>query len=259
LGLEQVEVKRNGVGSGFVLDLERLSDEIRHQLSLEFGACMNCSKDEEVVRLQEREGDVVCPQCGLVYAENMVEDDRIPFSEDNVQSGHSESHYSPGGQLVFGAGNGARPRDDVRVLFSVLARAPAGQKDLPLRVQHIRILISKRDHPVVESLLSFGSGFCKKHGLHSNLDEHTKFADELGRMLRRVGAYIAFRGESWGELERTGAAVFCLLFRRCYPTLYDKLRVDPNFWELGLSEELLGYYDNLIWFLTAPKWKKSSK
>jgi hypothetical protein len=99
----------------------------------------------------------------------------IPFETSSTEAGHSESHYSPSSQLAFGKAMGTVL--DGKAFFKILAKAPEGHHDLPLRACFIRILSSKTDHPVISTLLSYGSALCYQYGFKSNIDSDQVFSN----------------------------------------------------------------------------------
>jgi hypothetical protein len=226
---------------------KRLNVEAQRLLVTESGFCLNCGG---VVR--EHQGEVVCESCGQVWDENLEFEEGIPFETSSTEAGHSESHYSPSSQLAFGKAMGGVL--DGKTMFRILAKAPSGNTDLPLRACFIKILTSKTDHPVVSTLLSYGSALCYQYGFKSNNDSDQLFSNQLGRLLRKIGSYYVLRNDNQGELRRVCDAIFYIQFAGVHPNEAPRV-----FTELGLTPELLRYVQNLLSFLQCPKKPKQKK
>jgi hypothetical protein len=52
------------------------------------------------------------------------------------------------------------------------------------------------DHPLITTLLSYGSALCKEYGLHDETELGIEFADAFGHNLRKVGSFYMVHGET---------------------------------------------------------------
>jgi transcription initiation factor TFIIIB Brf1 subunit/transcription initiation factor TFIIB len=224
---------------------ERASPEIQRELAYEISLCLNCGVD-----LLEKDGEIVCPGCGEIWGKSMAEEG-IPFEASAVESGHAESNYSPGCALAFGSGLGSFI--PVKSLYRILAAGSSGNKDLPLRVSHTRILVNRLDHPFVQTLLGYGSALCKDFGLHDGSDLGVKFAEAFGHALRKVAGFYVVRGESQAELHVVAKGIFLELYSGCFPEKAEKVRKN-----LQLSQDDANFAGFLLNALTRPR-KKQKK
>lgn len=227
---------------------ERISAEFQGQFVEDTGTCLDCGSGTVL-----KDGELVCSRCGRVWSEKVdIEDEAIPFESSSTEVGHSESHYNPPSQLAFGKGMGGFI--DGRQLFRIVATAPSGNKDLPLRACQVKLLTSKLDHPTVQTILSYGSALCYQFGFKSNKDSDQVFSNQLGRLLRKVAAYYILRNNNEGELRRVVNAVFYMQFVGVHPNEAQRV-----FDELYLNVDLLRYVQNFLSFLTCPKQPKKRK
>jgi hypothetical protein len=208
------------------------------ELALESGVCMDCTDPEHPGELKPVDGDVVCPKCGVVWAQAYSED-RIPFSDDSVSDGHSENNYSPEGNMDWSKGLGAR--ETAGDIADALGGKGA-RKD-PFYWKRAQSLRVKLTHPVIQTLLSYGSRFCENVGLHTNSEEDIRFGDRLGQRLRSFGVYVVVF-DSKHNLLTAASAIFASFLRGMYPQKYENFR--GKFPELSLDERFLDYYDQLV-------------
>ncbi len=151
---------------------------------LEDNICPECAQKGELNELTKKDGETVCPTCGVVW-KNEQFSNRIPFGFSN----------KPVNLLAEGKGLGGTLQE--RGMFCVLAtQSPTGIQDLPIRAMHTRTITSKHEHPRLANLLKFGNRRCKEFGIP---DYATKPKDILiknvfGEMLRTVGGYYVARG-----------------------------------------------------------------
>jgi hypothetical protein len=210
---------------------------------LEF--CPDCH-----VLLREADGDKFCPICGVVWGPQLAEE-TIPFDPENVHAGHSEGSYSPSVLLAFGAGLGTEigPRE----LYRILPKSPLGRKDLPLRVCQLRALAStlQFESSPTRNLLSYGSSLSRAYGFGGRDDLSIKFADELGRVLRRVGRYLTIRGKN-PSLRWVATAIFCVLVERIFRERSARIAM-----ELKINKATVEYFDWLLTLLHAHGQKRS--
>ena len=63
-----------------------------------------------------------------------------------------------------------------------------GEASLPVR--QIQVITQIVDPPLVKSMLTYGSRLLKEMGLDRDTDRNHIFADQYGRLLRKIAAYI---------------------------------------------------------------------
>lgn len=200
-----------------------------------------------------KEDELICTSCGTVWSNGFqAEMHTIPIEESEVSRGHAEGSYNPTSALAYGHNLGSYI--DGRALFRILAKAPEGERDKPLRAQQIKLITWRSDHPTVQNLLTYGSALCAQYVGHTNRESDVVFANELGHQLRRFGAYYLIRGENQGELRRVASAVFYALYVKRSPGEAERV-----FKELNLTVELLHYVETLSSLLSCPKRKSKQK
>jgi predicted RNA-binding Zn-ribbon protein involved in translation (DUF1610 family) len=219
------------------------------ELAREVGFCLECGDD---LKHDEETGEFVCQGCGLVWGSEPGRDERIPFEDSSLASGHAESNFSPEGHLDWGKMLGQKM--DRGIAADVLG----GRKD-PLawtRANHVRVPLTD---PLIQKLLTEGRELCNKHDLHQhNNVNHIRFADQLGIYLRLVGKhYVQGMSKLHFDVKIIAQGVFCLLFRECYPAKYDGLRsrkdAAEKYPEFSLGFELLDYCEKLLNSCDPPK------
>jgi hypothetical protein len=140
--------------------------------------CPECL--EKSVEADDETGERVCKRCGLVVGEYLEEQlsDELPFDTTYALTNHLAFGKSLGGTL---------PRNK---LYEVLAKAPEGIKDLPIRSAQIQVLSSAVEPPVVRRMLNYGSQMLKQLYLDRNEAECHKLSDQYGRCIRAVAAFL---------------------------------------------------------------------
>ena len=134
----------------------------------------------ESVELDSKTGERVCKRCGLVvgeYLEEQLSDD-LPFDTTYALTNHLAFGKSLGGTL---------PLDQ---LYKVLAKAPEGIKDLPIRSAQIQVLSSAVEPPIVKRMLDYGSKMLKQLNLDRDEAECHELSDQYGRCIRTVAAFL---------------------------------------------------------------------
>ena len=112
----------------------------------------------------------------------------IEREADAVRTLPFDTTYALTSNMSFGKSlGGTLPRQQ---LFRVLAKAPAGTLDLPIRSTQIQVISSAVDPPLVKKMLEYGSRVLKDLGLDRDTDECHLFADQYGRLLRKLAAFI---------------------------------------------------------------------
>jgi hypothetical protein len=216
-------------------------------LALEVGLCFECGG-----KLQEKDGELACTGCGVVWGNGALEDNHIPFGKDS-QSKDFEGHFSPPNQLAFNKGMGTNQFLS-RASFCRIVSA-AGKEDLGLRAQHLRHLTNRVEHPWILQLLEQGSRICKDFDLHKEKNNACiRFANEYGRVLRKLGAFLVVRGKHWNELKKTARAAFIVLYRE----FAGEEKAEEAKQQLGVDDKFLGYVHFLVDALTT-KLRKAKK
>jgi hypothetical protein len=134
----------------------------------------------ESVELDSKTGERVCRRCGLVvgeYLEEQLSDD-LPFDTTYALTNHLAFGKSLGGTL---------PRNK---LYEVLAKAPEGIKDLPIRSAQIQVMSNALEPPVVKRMLNYGSQMLKQLYLDRDEAECHELSDEYGKLVRAVAAFL---------------------------------------------------------------------
>lgn len=190
------------------LDLKFLrthaSKETLQILATEIKTCLECGN-----KIEERDGELVCTRCGIVWGNGFFENNKIPFEERNQRRGF-EGHWSPPNQLAFNKGMGTNQFISRGSFCRIIA--PVNKKDLGVRAIQLRNLTSKVEHPWIVRLLYCGSQICKQFGLHTKDVDCIRFSDQYGKVLRSLGAFMIMRGRHWNELKRTAQATFIVLY-----------------------------------------------
>lgn len=191
--------------------------------------CSVCLENGVVSRLRLRNGERVCIECGYV-PEQVDFSNRIPFG--NVRT--------PVNQLAFGRGLGNTLWSKGR--FFVLAHG-IGTHDLPIRSKQISIITRTVDPPKIMRMLRLGSKLCHDWGFDSHKERKSViFSNDLGRMLRTIGADIIMRNEQV-SLPQVVKACFVLKLKAmggAYVDAMEKLGVD-----VGLLGQIEQRYNQL--------------
>lgn len=217
------------------------SKETLQVLARETKLCFECGG-----KLEEKDRELVCVKCGLVWDDGAIEDTYIPFAESE-QKQDFENQWSPPGQLAFNKELGTNQFLSNRSFCRIASIT--GKQDLGLRARHIRMLTVKTEHPWIISLLSYGKHVCEQFNLHRHDEACITFANEYGRLLRKVGAYLIVQGKHWTALEKTAHAVFLVLFRE----FVGEERAEEVQRALGIDDKFLDYTSFLLYKLTAKR------
>jgi hypothetical protein len=195
------------------------------------GFCSSCGED---VITDPESLEVVCIGCGRVWGRSTAED-RIPFEESGVDSGHSEQHWNPEGRLVYGKNLGVHQTLEDLDIARILGGKRGGNEDLNRSLIHctmpmaykraLQVKRVKLDHPQVMRLLKLGSELCKKHGLKEKGNEaFERFAQQVGINLRYAGSWCIAYGKPWADPSLFAASIFTAEFRKHYPDRYMQIR-----------------------------------
>jgi len=214
-------------------------------LAVETGFCFECGGE-----LREKDGELACNGCGVVWGNGALEDDHIPFQEDS-QSKDFEGHFSPPNQLAFNRGMGTNQFLTHGSFCRIVAAV--NTEDLGLRARHLRTLTVKNEHPWIVNLLNEGSHICNQFGLHKKDNACIRFSNEYGRVLRRLGAFIIIQGRHWQELKKTARAAFIVLYR----DFVEEDKAEEARQQLDVDDKFLGYITFLVDALT-PKRRKAN-
>jgi len=148
--------------------------------------------------LERRDGEVVCLRCGLVVDEELEAVHSLPFDQT----------WQPSNNLYLGRGLGQPTLTNKYRLYSVLAKAPAGKQDLPIRARHITTLMQYREHPAVTSALKTAYNLATKYGFKEDDDAHVMWLDGLGKLTRQVASFLAISGGDTHSAPHYARAVF---------------------------------------------------
>ena len=143
--------------------------------------CPECL--EETIIYDQKRGEYVCRKCGLVV-DSLFFSNNLPFgSEESPNTFALTSH------IAFGKSLG----DTMpwKYLYRVLARVndENGRED-KLPVRQIQVLTETFDPPLVKSMLNYGSRLLKRLGFDGDTERNHVFADEYGRLLRKLAAFL---------------------------------------------------------------------
>ena len=197
--------------------------------------CPECF-EESIVRDGES-GESVCRRCGLVVGEYLEQlSDDLPFDTTYALTNHLAFGKSLGGTLPS------------KRLYEVLAKAPEGMKDLPVRSTQIRVMSSALEPPVVKAMLSYGSKMLKGLGLDRDEEMCHVLSDEYGRCVRTVAAFLQISKIKVQPHLVARAALYHILIQ-----LYPEKAEDAR-WAFPFQERHLELVENLALLL-----KKTSK
>ena len=138
--------------------------------------CPECLKP--TVAFDEERGERVCRSCGYVVESVPQLSEDLPFDTTYALTNHLAFGKSLGGTL---------PPDQ---LYKVIAQAPEGIKDLPIRSAQIQVLSSAVEPPVVRRMLDYGSKMLKQLNLDRDEAECHELSDQYGRCIRAVAAFL---------------------------------------------------------------------
>lgn len=76
-----------------------------------------------------------------------------------------------------------------KCLYRILARINKEQNGPGLPVRQIQVITQIVDPPLVKRMLTYGSHLLKGLGLDRDTNRDHLFADQFGRLLRKIAAY----------------------------------------------------------------------
>ena len=153
-------------------------------------------------------GEIVCSNCGYVVEEEYPEfkmSSSLPFgTEEKPNTFALESNIAYGKSLGF-----TMPK---KHLYHILARVnEEHNSEAGLPVRQIQVITQTVDPPLVKSMLTYGSRLLKELGLDRDTDRNHIFADQYGRLLRKIAAYIMISKSSLQPHQAARAALYHLL------------------------------------------------
>ena len=173
------------------------------------GYCPRCFK--KAVFPDEERGERVCRNCGLVVGAVQRMSNNLPW----------DTTYAFTSNLAFGKSLGNTLPNSR--LYRVLAKAPAGRKDLPIRSRQIAIIQNAVDPPVAHRMLNYGSRMLKDLGMNQDTENCHVLADRCGRLLRKLAAFLQISKLNVQSHLVTRAAIYYLL-RELKPEKADESR-----------------------------------
>lgn len=195
-----------GVKAG---SIHRYRNQLRRILIQNGGDVYPCPECYRLAVRPDGSGSLVCRSCGLVVEEGASAVHRLPWDETFAWVSH----------LAFGKSLGDTL--PVRQLYRVIA--VNGGEDLPLRAKVLKAIVQAVDPPTVKTLLEYGSQMMKGLGLDADTPRNHLIADELGRLLRKIGA-IYYVGGFKVELPRIAAAALYATLQRLHPSMVEEAR-----------------------------------
>jgi len=201
--------------------------------------------------LQQKSGELVCKECGVVWGNGIFEKDHIPF--EVKYGGSYEGHWSPPNELAFNRNLGTNQWVSRGSFCRIIV--PIDKEDLGLRARHLKTLTSTVEHPWIVNMLECGSKLCNDFDLHRKDSVCINFSNQYGRVLRQLGSFIIHRGKHWGELKKTARAAFVLL----YGELAGPKKAEEARLQLGVDTQFLRYVRFLVDMLTPRRRKEKKK
>jgi uncharacterized Zn finger protein (UPF0148 family) len=195
-------VKGVGLVERLNFDVVQFREEIL-ALAAQRNRCPDCSDHPFLI---SKDGDLVCPLCGLVVAEDSKEEETIPFDSEDMASGHSESHFNPGSESSDGHGLGSNTQarkqghSASRLSYAVLSKfvdkptvitCPHCEtkfevNDLPLRAQHLTTITEQYEHPKIKTVLRLGRVVMKDLGYDQSTPLTWILKNQVGLIERTV-------------------------------------------------------------------------
>lgn len=148
----------------------------------------------------------VCQSCGLVV-ENV-----LSFSPNLSW----DLTYALTNNLAFGKSlGGTLPNYHMHKVLAKTKDQLVDRTDLPIRSRQIRIISESVDLPVVKNMINYGSKMLKSLDMNRKwvnyIDSDHVFADRIGRLLRKLGAFLQISKLKVQPYLITRAAVYYLL------------------------------------------------
>lgn len=140
--------------------------------------CPECFK--KTIIHESKSGEHVCSNCGYVLEEKSRFVNSLPWNTSYALS----SHIAEGKSLGF-----TMPESH---LFKILARVNEenGLNGAPLPIRQVKTVSYTVDPPLVKRILRYGSRLLKNLGLATDKTSNHILADQYGRLLRKIAAYI---------------------------------------------------------------------
>ena len=209
----------------FLKGLSEIPPDELELFLIDHNICPECGTSRYV---EERDSELVCTNCGLVLREIFSPEQKVPIKETR----------SPTCSLAFDKSLGSHlPK---KYLNKILAQAPAGEQDLPIRAIHIRTL-NHVEFPQLRKALEYGSKLTRE--FVGNPSDHndpsdpvTVFAESLGRNIRHVVTESMQRSRGSVMIKRLVNAIFLYTYRKHFGMnglfkVYDNLGLDREVWD----------------------------
>lgn len=176
---------------------------------LDHNICPLCLEEEHIEMLKKRHTPesgpmMVCVKCGFVPDQKHYTRG-VPFGFSGA----------PGNALSFGNGMGGTLQDPG--LFCVIAHSQPYDNDkqhLPVSTIPLKILLSKMEHPKIQTLLKHGRARCHECGFDMHNEPRAiMFSDTYARLLRKMGKTIII-SKAHVNLRKIADACLALTFRQ---------------------------------------------
>ena len=163
--------------------------------------------------LIERDGELVCSSCGYVV-EEAPPSRSLPWDETYALEGHLAWGRSLGDTLPMGQ------------LCRVIARSPAGAKDLGIRARHIKTIIESVEPPEVMRLKKEASILLKLYGFYADYSEFNHIlGNYVGLLAERLGRFLHVFGHRPSSYRRLAAAIVVWLLLK-HPEMRMKVKAE---------------------------------
>ena len=201
---ESVRIYENRLRKKLVTQLKQVSPE---RLLFVCPECLAAKVYED-----PETGERVCMNCGYVLDESKMSE-TIPFGTEEAPNTYAlTSHIAYGKSLGF-----TMPKSHLfRVLAKVSMENGASVSEgengkIPIPIRQIQTITETVDPPIVKSILNYGSRLLKELGLDRDTDSNHTLADQYGRLLRKIGAYIMVSKSNLQPYQAARAALAYIL------------------------------------------------
>ena len=170
--------------------------------------CPLCGGD-----IVNRDGELVCSQCGYVIEETPPSR-RLPWDETYALEGNLAWGRSLGDTLPMGQ------------LCRVIARSPAGAKDLGIRARHIKTIVEAVEPREVMRLKEEASALLKRYGFYGDYSEFNHvLGNYAGLLAEKLGRFLHVFGHRPSSYRRLAAAIIVWLLMK-HPERGMKIRAE---------------------------------
>ncbi len=147
-------------------------------------------------------GETVCSRCGYVVEEPNPSRS-LPWDETYALEGHLAWGRSLGDTLPMGQ------------LCRVIARSPAGAKDLGIRARHIKTIVEAVEPREVMRLKEEASALLKLYGFYADYSEFNHLlGNYAGLLVEKLGRFLHVFGKRPGSYRRLAAAIIVWLLMK---------------------------------------------